>query len=194
MLTATTDIPARTTTGIEIDPKEAKRLLDGADTVLVDCREPDEFARERIAGSKPIPLGLISTEQLKALGARRVIIHCRSGRRSLDAATRCSGLAEAGVEVLSMAGGIEAWRGAGFQTVVDSQAPRMGVIQQTQIAVGLAVLAGTALGAFVHPAFLAIPTFLGCGLVYAGASGTCGLATLIAMAPWNKLPTCERST
>ena len=48
-----------------------------------------------------------------------------------------------------------------------------------------AVLAGLAL-ACAHPAFLAVPAFVGCGLVYAGVTGTCGLGLLLQKMPWNR--------
>lgn len=186
-----TPVTPRTSAGIEIDTAEAKRLLAQPGTILVDCREADEHARERIAGAKLIPLSGLTAKEIGELGAKRVIIHCRSGRRSLDAATRCSGLSNCGVEVLSMAGGIEAWRGAGFGTEVNATRPKLGVMQQTQITIGTLVTAGAALGFFVHPGFLAMPAFMGLGMIFAGATGTCGLATLLAMAPWNRVPKCE---
>ena len=85
-----------------------------------------------------------------------------------------------------MRGGIEAWKAAGLPTVVDSARPKLGVMQQTQLAIGIVVVAGTALGAVVDPWFLVIPAFMGSGLIVAGATGFCGLATLIAKMPWNK--------
>ena len=186
----TAPVTPRTSAGIEIDAAEAKRMLVQPGTILVDCRESDEHARERIPGAKLIPLSGLTAREVGELCAKRVIIHCRSGRRSLDAATRCSGLANGGVEVLSMAGGIEAWRGAGFGTEVNTTRPKLGVMQQTQLTIGACVTAGVALGFFVHPAFLALPAFMGLGLVFAGATGTCGLATLLSMAPWNRLEKC----
>lgn len=180
----------RASTSIEIDTTEAKRLLAEPGTVLVDCREADEHARERIPGAKLIPLSGLTAREIGELGAKRVILHCRSGRRSLDAATRCSGLASRGIEVLSMTGGIEAWRNAGLGTTVDTARPKLGVMQQTQLTIGACVTAGVALGFLVHPAFLALPAFMGLGLVFAGATGTCGLATLLSKAPWNRVEKC----
>ncbi len=187
----TTSATLRRSTGVEIDAAEAKRLLAAADTVLVDCREADEHARERIAGARLVPLSALTVEEIAGLGAKRVILHCRSGRRSLDAATRCAGLADRGIEVRSLTGGIEGWKSAGFGTEVDATRPKLGVMQQTQLTIGICVAAGTALGFFVHPGFLALPAFMGLGLVFAGATGFCGLATLLAKAPWNRVPACS---
>jgi hypothetical protein len=55
----------------------------------------------------------------------------------------------------------------------------------------LRVVAGTALGFLVNPWFLALPAFMGCGMIFAGATGTCGLATVIGLAPWNRATKCQ---
>jgi hypothetical protein len=58
-------------------------------------------------------------------------------------------------------------------------------MRQVQIAAGSLVVAGTLLGAFVHPAWLVLSGFVGAGLVFAGITNTCGLALLLARMPWN---------
>ncbi len=54
------------------------------------------------------------------------------------------------------------------------------------------MLAGVALGVAAHPAFLAVPAFVGAGLAFAGATGFCGLARLLAVMPWNRPRTLSR--
>ena len=172
----------------EIDPREAQAALASGACVLVDVREADEHARERIAGSVLLPLSALSPQQIVALGANRVAIHCKSGRRGADAVARCAGLADVGISVANVRGGIEAWKAAGLPTLVDAGRPRLSVMQQTQIVIGACVLAGTALGFLVHPGFLAIPAFMGAGLVFAGSTGFCGMAVAIGKLPWNRAP------
>jgi rhodanese-related sulfurtransferase len=183
MTTMTTSPAAPAAT--EIEPRDAQAMIARGDAMLIDVREPDEHARERIAGATLMPLGALTPEKVRALGAKRVLIHCKSGRRGGDATARCTALA--GVEVRNVRGGIEAWRAAGLPTVVDAARPKLGVMQQTQVTIGVCVLAGTALGAFVNPWFLAVPAFMGAGLFVAGATGFCGLATVLAKMPWNKV-------
>jgi rhodanese-related sulfurtransferase len=182
---STSPAPNPTSTSAEIEPRDAQALIARGEAVLIDVREPDEHARERIAGATLMPLGTLTPEKVRGLGAKRVLIHCKSGRRGGDATARCAALA--GIDVRNVRGGIEAWRAAGLPTVVDAARPKLGVTQQTQIAIGGFVLAGTALGAFVNPWFLAIPAFMGGGLAVAGATGFCGLATILAKMPWNQV-------
>ena len=57
---------------------------DGEELVIIDCREPHEYAEYNIGGSL-IPLGRFQTfqlEELEDLKDKEIIIHCRSGNRS----------------------------------------------------------------------------------------------------------------
>ncbi len=60
-------------------------------------------------------------------------------------------------------------------------------MRQVQITAGSLVVIGVVLGLVVTPGFLAIPAFIGSGLVFAGASGWCGMAKLLARMPWNRV-------
>lgn len=182
-----TTTTASATTAGEIDARDAQAAMLRGECVLVDVREADEHARERIAGSVLLPLSALTPQQITALGANRIAIHCKSGRRGADAVARCGGLADAGITVVNVRGGIEAWKAAGLPTVVDTARPRLSVMQQTQIVIGTCVFAGTALGFFVHPGFLAIPAFMGAGLVFAGSTGFCGMAVMLGKLPWNRV-------
>ena len=56
----------------------------------------------------------------------------------------------------------------------------MSLERQVRIAAGSLVVFGTALGAFVHPAFLGLAGFVGAGLVFAGVTDTCGMGMILA--------------
>jgi len=45
---------------------------------------------------------------------------------------------------------------------------------------------GALLALFVNPAFVAIPLFVGCGLIFAGVTDRCGMMLVLTKAPWNK--------
>ena len=60
-------------------------------------------------------------------------------------------------------------------------------MRPVMITAGSLVLLGVALGAVVHPGWLGLSGFVGAGLVFAGASGWCGMAKLLALMPWNRV-------
>lgn len=165
-----------TTTTATISPSEVNDHLRCGTCVLIDVREADERRCDAIPGSVHLSLASIKAGERPA-GDRSVIVHCKSGRRSAEAATLIPG-------AVSMAGGIEAWRQCGLPTV-RSHACSMSVMQQTQITIGAVVAGGVALGAFVSPWLLLLPAFMGAGLIVAGVTGTCGLAVALSKLPWN---------
>lgn len=170
-----------------VEPATAQRWLAAGEAILVDVREPDEFAREHIAGAKLVPLSRFNLEEVTARQGQRVVMHCRSGRRSLDACRLAAVLADRGVQIHSLIGGIEGWKAAGLPVRASSRTPGLSVMRQVQLVIGLGTLAGSALAWFVDPMFIALPAFFGLGLAIAGATGTCGLATLLSRMPWNRI-------
>jgi hypothetical protein len=58
--------------------------------------------------------------------------------------------------------------------------------RQVQIVAGSLVLAGLLLALLISPWFAAVSAFIGAGLVFAGASGWCGMAHLLGAMPWNR--------
>ncbi|HZP08481.1 rhodanese family protein [Methyloceanibacter sp.] len=164
-----------------ITPTEAKRLMTQGAT-LVDIRERDEHAREYIAGARNVPLTAL--DGLTGVTAP-VIFHCRAGKRTADNAERLRQAARC--EAYIVEGGIEGWKQAGLPVVLDKSRP-IELNRQVMIAAGGLVLAGVLLGAVVDSAFYAFSGLIGAGLVFAGVSGFCGLAKLLALMPWNRVP------
>ena len=60
------------------------------------------------------------------------------------------------------------------------------IMRQVQITAGGLVFLGVILGVWVAPAFLGLSAFVGAGLMFAGISGWCGMAKLLALMPWNR--------
>lgn len=161
-----------------ISPDEAQRRI-AAGALLVDIREADEHARSRIPGARNMPLA-----KLVSIGdAPAVIFHCRSGMRTDANATRLAQAAQC--EAYLLEGGLEGWRKAGLPVAEDKKAP-LEVMRQVQITAGLLVLTGVILGFTVTPAFFGLSGFVGAGLTFAGVSGWCGMAKLLALMPWNR--------
>jgi rhodanese-related sulfurtransferase len=167
-----------------IAPTEAKRLLEQG-AILVDVRERDEHARECIAGARSVPLSRIDHSELALHPGEIAIFHCRSGARTLANGPRLAGRLDQDCQAFILEGGLDAWRRAGLPTLVDRRRP-LELQRQVQIAAGSLVVLGTLLGAFVSPWFLAIPGFVGAGLVNAGLTGLCGMARALMHAPWNR--------
>lgn len=163
-----------------IDPIGAKRLIEEG-ALLIDIRDADEHARQRVPGSRNQPLSTLGSI---AGDAKAVIFHCRSGARTLANAPRLAAAA-AECKAYMLEGGIDAWRMAGLPVVVDRGQP-MEIMRQVQISAGSLVVLGVVLGFWVAPAFLGLSAFVGAGLVFAGASGWCGMAKLLALMPWNR--------
>lgn len=168
--------------------REAKRLIEQG-ALLIDVREADEYAREHIVGARHHALSRIAAP-LDHGDAPAVIFHCRSGNRTAAAAERLASLA--GTEVYILDGGIEAWNAAGLPVAKDKGQP-LEMMRQVQIAAGSLVLLGVVLGAFVLPGFYVLAGLVGAGLVFSGATGTCGMARLLALAPWNRRGVCRVS-
>lgn len=163
-----------------ISPLEAQKLIaNGA--ILVDIREPDEHAREHIPGAVNLPLARMSE---LPQDERPVVFHCRSGMRTeANAATLAGYVQNAPCHVL--AGGLDAWRGAGLTTAVDRKQP-LELMRQVQLIAGGLVLLGVLLDMLVAPGFIWLSAFVGAGLMLAGATGWCGMATLLRHMPWNR--------
>lgn len=87
----------------------AARLSRGEPLLVVDVREPNEYAGGHIPGSRLIPLGSLAQRLAELPRDRSIVAVCRSGARSASATRQ---LKAAGYEVVNMAGGMLAWQGA----------------------------------------------------------------------------------
>lgn len=95
---------------LEIDCHSTKAKLDaGGGFLLVDCREPDEYATVHIEGASLLPMSEIA-DRIAELEPHRdhpIVVHCHHGGRSLRVTKwlRDQGFSQ----VQSMAGGIDQW-------------------------------------------------------------------------------------
>ena len=167
-----------------IKPSEARRLLDRG-AVLIDIREADEHAREKIPGARHLPLSKLDDADIAVHQGEPVIFHCKSGARAQANAPRLAAKLDGTCEVFVVAGGLEAWRKAGLPVVTDRCQP-LELQRQVQIGAGSLALAGALLGLFVSPWFFVVPGFVGAGLLTAGITGFCGMARILMRASWNR--------
>ncbi|MDH3701664.1 MAG: rhodanese-like domain-containing protein [Alphaproteobacteria bacterium] len=169
----------------EIDAGTLKSWLDGDKAVVIDIREPDEYVREHIPESRLVPLSAFDSEDFAHDRDKIGVFHCSSGNRTCEAASRI--LSTGFKEVYQLQGGLQAWKQAGFPVNFNRKAP-ISIMRQVQITAGSMVVLGVLLGVLVSPWFVALSAFVGAGLMFAGISGTCALASALSLMPWNRLP------
>ena len=99
----------------ELSPRQVADLLSARQILLIDVREADEYASERIAGALLFPLSTLDALALPPDESRHVVFQCGSGKRSALAAQArlAAGAARAG----HLAGGIGAWKSVGLPVV-----------------------------------------------------------------------------
>jgi rhodanese-related sulfurtransferase len=100
----------------EVDVPQTQAWLRAGEAVLVDVREVAEFAAERIPGALLSPLSTFDPASLSGLRGKRVVVSCLAGGRSLRAAQALAPVLGA-ANVVSLAGGIGAWKAAGLPIV-----------------------------------------------------------------------------
>lgn len=167
----------------KIDPQSLHARMKSGDVVLIDIREPAEYAREHILGARLVPLGAIDTHDFDTELKKTAVFTCRSGNRTAMNASRL--LAKGFREAFVLDGGLDAWKKAGLPVHFDAKAP-LDLQRQVQITAGSLALLGALLAWFIHPAFILLSGFVGAGLMTAGITGFCGMARLLAVMPWNR--------
>lgn len=95
---------------LEVDCQTVKKKLDAGEAFLfLDCREKDEYATARIAGTTLIPMSEIvdRVNELESYKDTEIIVHCHHGGRSMRVTNwlRQQGFPNA----INMAGGIDQW-------------------------------------------------------------------------------------
>ena len=170
---------------ITIAPAEASALVSGGHGTLVDVRTTAEFREIHAQGAQLVPLDVLdrkAVEAARGANAGPLYLLCASGIRATKAAEK---LKRAGLDdAIVVEGGTNAWAAAGLPVIRGRKA--ISIERQVRIGAGCFVLAGTALGRFVHPGFYLLAAFVGAGLVFAGVTDICGLAIVLARAPWNR--------
>jgi hypothetical protein len=110
-------------------------------------------------------------------------ILCRSGQRATMAAMQL--LQKGFTKLAVIEGGITSWNKAKLP-VKKTDAP-LSLERQVRIIAGSLVLLGTLLS-FINLWFIAIPLFVGSGLVFAGITNNCMMGLMLMKLPYNKQP------
>lgn len=170
-------------TPTQLNPKDVAKLLAEGRAVLFDVRDPDEFARRHVKGARLRPLASLDDGPLDVPPGAVPIFTCRSGMRTAANCTRLA--AAAGGGALVLAGGVDGWAAAGLPLVEDRKAP-LELMRRCRSPPDRWCCSGSRSACWSIPASSASAAFVGAGLTFAGASGFCGMARLLALAPWNR--------
>ena len=99
----------------DLPPAKVFEGLKAGTIFLVDVREPNEFAFERIHGALLHPLSTFEPKAIPTKPGRQIVFQCGSGKRSrtaLDAFMKATG-----AEAAHLEGGIMGWKKAGLPCV-----------------------------------------------------------------------------
>jgi rhodanese-related sulfurtransferase len=104
----------RTTGGPWVSPPEATHLINREDALVLDVREPAEYAAGHVLGAKNLPLARLAadTSELAKRKDKPLIVYCDGSERSGKAAAllRRQGFAR----VANLSGGLGGWQQAGL--------------------------------------------------------------------------------
>jgi rhodanese-related sulfurtransferase len=99
----------------EITVQDVKQKQDKSeDFILIDVREDHEWNKDRAAGSRHLGRGIIERDIVEQIPDKNaeIILYCGGGYRSALSADNLQKMGY--TNVWSMAGGIRAWREAGY--------------------------------------------------------------------------------
>jgi rhodanese-related sulfurtransferase len=94
--------------------------IEAGEVVLIDVRDPEEFAASRIAGALNAPSGQLDTATIPREDERETIFYCRTGERSAKVAEQMAD--RYGGTVRYLDGGITGWVSGGRATIAQSPA------------------------------------------------------------------------
>jgi len=170
-----------------VSPAELhRRVAAGLPADLLDVRTPPEHASAHVVGVKLVPLDQLDPRAFlreRAGSDRPLYVFCQSGARAAKAIEK---FRRAGFEgCVLVEGGTQGWIDAGLP-VEQGASTVLPLMRQVQVSVGAITALFAVLALTVNPLFAIIPLLTGCGLVFAGVTGTCGMALFLAKMPWNR--------
>lgn len=105
-----------------LSAQDVAARIEAGRAVLVDIREPAEFAREHLPGSVSAPLSTFEQAKLGIAAETEVIFMCRSGARTGAHCNRLAARIDGPAYVLE--GGLTSWKAAGLPVSADTSRRR----------------------------------------------------------------------
>lgn len=172
-----------------INVAEAIDLIKNGKAILIDVREPDEFKTEHIAYALSIPLSSLEKE-FKTLDIPKdkiILFQCLKGSRGQMACERIQGLGSCQNKIMNIDGGIQAWKAHDLPVIgAENQMPKLSIFRQVQIIVGLFIIISMLIGFTGFKTGFILALLFGAALFFAGITGWCGMAIVLAKMPWNR--------
>lgn len=150
---------------------------------IIDVREYPEFAAGHIQGATPVPLATLTRVSQDWEKSHPLLLVCKSGRRAEQARQHLDSLGFTALNVLP--GGMDAWDTAGNPVVQATRQP-WAMERQVRVVAGALVVATVVLAVTASRYFLIGTALVGSGLVFAGVSNTCMMASVLGRMPWNR--------
>lgn len=180
---------------ISISEKELKELqLNHEKKLLIaDVRTPEEFNLQHIEWAENLPLDTFNDHIALLKQYDVVVCYCNSGNSSSQFCKRAEW--QWMKHVMNFAWGLPACKSC---SVITKKWP-LPMMQQVQVVAWSLVLLGIALAKWFHiypwhEYFIILSAFVGAGLLFAGLSGRCWMAKLLAKMPRNKIKGSEHKT
>src|SRR6266566_5579109 len=127
----------------DIEVTTLKTWMEQEAAILIDVREPLEYATEHIPGARLLPLSIFDPTRVPQEAGKKVVLHCVMGMRSAQAGQK---LLDAGfTTVYNFRGGVQAWKDAGYATARGQRTP-LSLQRQVQIAQALSCSSARCLG------------------------------------------------
>lgn len=167
------------------DVEKLKTVLqeNNPNSICIDVRTKSEFKSSNIEGVKNIPLDDLKKHISELRNYEKIYVHCHNGTRTEEA---CKKLSKEGIDSVIVKGGIVEWKRKGLPLNSSGDREPISLQRQVQITAGSLILLGFILGKFVSPEFNYICAVMGAGLLFTGISGSCMMARMLAIMPWNK--------
>lgn len=163
----------------QLKPQTAYDWITSGEAVLLDVREPQEYAAMHIEQARLQPLSTVTMDNahLPEHRDKKLIIHCRSGKRSMMACEKLQAELPK-QDFYNLDGGIMAWSANHLPTA--SSKTDYVLDKRGQLAIGGICLLGIVLSQHVSPDFMLITAVASTALVIDGLTGMGALARLFS--------------
>jgi rhodanese-related sulfurtransferase len=169
------------------------RIASDTPLQILDVRTPAEFETSHIDGSLNVPLDLLTDHGSKVAEQldrnSDIVLVCRSGQRSTQAAELLQGQGVTGGTILE--NGITDWEAQGYD--VKRGVQRWDLERQVRLVAGSIVLSSV-LGSVAVPRLKWLAAAIGGGLTYAAISNTCAMGTALSKLPYNRGASTDAET